>query len=38
MVATEFSATAQDADELLEAADHLEEQANWLRVMHERRQ
>jgi hypothetical protein len=38
MVAAEFSVAAQDASELLEAADHLEEQARWLRILFERRQ
>ena len=37
-VALEFSATAQDSDELIEVAEHLEEQAHWLRIMFERRQ
>ena len=37
-VAIEFSATAQNADELIEVAEHLEEQAHWLRVMYDRRQ
>lgn len=37
-VAVEFSATAQNADELIEVAEHLEEQAHWLRVMYDRRQ
>jgi len=37
-VAVEFSAAAQNADELIEVAEHLEEQAHWLRVMYDRRQ
>ena len=37
-VAAEFSATTQNADELIEVAEHLEEQAHWLRVMYDRRQ
>ena len=37
-VAAEFSATAQNADELIEVAEHMEEQAHWLRIMHDRRQ
>jgi len=37
-VAVEFSATAKNADELIEVAEHLEEQARWLRVMYDRRQ
>jgi len=37
-VAVEFSASAQNADELIEVAEHLEEQAHWLRVMFDRRQ
>lgn len=37
-VAVEFSAAAQNANELIEVAEHLEEQAHWLRVMHDRRE
>jgi ParB-like chromosome segregation protein Spo0J len=37
-VAVEFSADAQNAEELIEVAEHLEEQAHWLRVMYDRRQ
>lgn len=37
MVAAEFSAAAPEAEELLEAAEHLEQQAHWLRVLFERR-
>jgi len=37
-VAVEFSSTAQNAEELIEVAEHLEEQAHWLRVMYDRRQ
>jgi hypothetical protein len=37
-VAVEFSSSAQNADELIEVAEHLEEQAHWLRVMYDRRQ
>jgi hypothetical protein len=37
-VAVEFSAAVQNAEELIEVAEHLEEQAHWLRVMHDRRQ
>ena len=37
MVAAEFSAAAPEAEELLEAAEHLEQQAHWLRVLFDRR-
>jgi hypothetical protein len=37
MVAAEFSVTTQNASELVEAANHLEEQSRWLRVLYERR-
>jgi len=37
-VAVEFSSAAQNAAELIEVAEHLEEQAHWLRVMYDRRQ
>ncbi len=37
-VAAEFSSAAQNAEELIEVAEHLEEQAHWLRVMYDRRQ
>lgn len=37
MVAAEFSASASEAEELLEVAEHLEQQAHWLRVLFDRR-
>jgi hypothetical protein len=37
MVATEFSVATEAAEELLEAATRLEEQAHWLRVVYDRR-
>jgi hypothetical protein len=37
-VAVEFSASTPDSRELIEVAEHLEEQAHWLRIMHDRRQ
>jgi len=36
-VAVEFSVTTEDANELLETAEYLENQASWLREMYERR-
>ena len=37
-VAAEFSVAAPQSEDLLEAAEHLEEQARWLREMYDRRQ
>lgn len=37
-VAVELSLAAAEAEELLEAAERLEAQAHWLRVMYQRRQ
>lgn len=37
-VASEFSVGARDPQELLEAAEHLEEQARWLRAVYQRRE
>ena len=37
-VAVEISSAAQNAEELIEVAEHLEEQAHWLRIIYDRRQ
>ena len=36
-IATEFSVAARSADELLVAADELEQLAHWIRILHRRR-